>query len=265
MAAISGKNSISPFDRLHMAIAGSKAYRDAIRQSSPSLPEWLTPASVINIGDLQTFADEVKVVAGQTIVDLGCGGGGPSLWIAERTGASLIGVDASHAAVTIAAALARSRGMTDRVHFVLGEIGATGLPDHCADSVISLDALMFVDPRAAVLEIRRLLRPGARIIVRTVESLVEPFMPTLVRDYRPIFEDVGFTILRHEEAVDYRDRSLAFFREIERRSDELYAELGTAADVLIDEARESLERGKKSPRVRTIFLMAKSYERPHQP
>ena len=125
MAAIGGINSDSPFDRLHMAIAGSKPYRDAIRQSSPGLPEWLTPASVINIGDLQSFADEVKVVADQTIVDLGCGGGGPSLWVAEETGASLIGVDASNAAVTIAAALAKSRGMTYRAHFVLGQIEAT--------------------------------------------------------------------------------------------------------------------------------------------
>jgi ubiquinone/menaquinone biosynthesis C-methylase UbiE len=256
MAAIGGKDPISPFDRLHMAIAGSEAYRDAIRESSPDLPDWLTPASVINFGDLRTFEDEVKAVAGQTIVDLGCGGGGPGLWVAERAGASLIGVDASRAAVGVAAALAKSRGMTDRARFVLGDLGATGLPDECADGVVSLDALMFVEPRGAALEIRRLLKPGGRLVARVVESLVDPFTPTLVRDYRPIFEEVGFTIVRHEEAADYQARSLSFFRAIDQRADALYTELGSAADVLIDEARDSLEKSTRSSRVRTMFLTA---------
>jgi ubiquinone/menaquinone biosynthesis C-methylase UbiE len=256
MAALEGNDSISPFDRLHMAIFESEAYRDAIRESSPELPEWLTPASVIDICDLQTFADEVNIGAGHTIIDLGCGGGGPGLWVAEQTGASLIGVDASSAAVGIASALAASRNIANRSRFIIADFCATGLPDKYADAIMSLDALMFANARGAALEIQRIMKPGARVVVRSVESLVAPFTPTLVRDYRPIFEEVGFTILRYEEAPDYRDRSLAFFNAIARRSDELYAELGSAADILIDEARDSIEKSKNSPRVRTIFLTA---------
>jgi hypothetical protein len=32
-----------------MAMAGNVAYREAVRASSPDLPDWLTPASVIDI------------------------------------------------------------------------------------------------------------------------------------------------------------------------------------------------------------------------
>jgi ubiquinone/menaquinone biosynthesis C-methylase UbiE len=256
MAAGSGEDACSPFDRLHMAIAGSSAYYEAIRESSPDLPYWLTPASVIHTGDLRTFVDEVKVSAGQTIVDLGSGGGGPGLWVAEQTRTTLIGVDASHTAVMIAAALAQSRAMAERATFIRADLGATGLPGACADGVMSLDALMFVEPRGAALEIRRLLKPGARLVARAVESLVDPFTPTLVRDYRTMFKEVGFTILRYEEVADYHARSLSYFRAILKRAVAMYAEIGSLADILIDEARESLEKSKNSPRVRTIFLTA---------
>jgi ubiquinone/menaquinone biosynthesis C-methylase UbiE len=245
----------SPFDRLYAAIC-SEAYRQAIRASSPDLPEWLVPASVINVGDLRMFAADINVGVGQTVVDLGCGGGGPGLWVAEQTGASLIGVDSSRTAVTIAAALATSRGMTDRARFICGDLSATALPDECADGIVSLDALMFVEPLGAVHEMRRLTKRGARVVIRAVESLVEPFTPTIVRDYRPIFEEAGFKILRHEEAAGYRARSIAYFRAIEAQSAAMGAEIGPAANVLIDDARESLEKSKITPRVRTIFLTA---------
>jgi ubiquinone/menaquinone biosynthesis C-methylase UbiE len=255
MDVVGGDCAFSPFDSLHTAI-GSEAYRQAIRASGSDLPDWVVPASVLNIDDLRIFAANCRVGASQSIVDLGCGGGGPSLWIAEQTGASLIGVDASSTAVTMAVALAQSRGMTDRARFVHGDLTATALPAACADGIMSLDALMFVDPRSAVREIRRLLKRGARVVVRAVESLVEPFTPTLVRDYGPLFEEAGFTVLRHEEVTNYRARSLAYFRAIEARAAAMYAEIGSAANILIDEARESLEKSEVPPRVRTIFLTA---------
>jgi ubiquinone/menaquinone biosynthesis C-methylase UbiE len=251
-----GKDADSPFDRLHTAIANSSAYREALRASCPSLPDWLTPASVLSEADLRTIAADLEVLDGQTIIDLGCGAGGPGLWVAEKTGASLVGVDGSAAAVAIAGALAESRGMSHRASFRVADFAATGLPDECADGVMCLDALMFVDPRLAALEIRRLTKRGARIVARSVESLVDPFTSTLVRDYRPIFEAAGFTILRYEEVADYRDRSLMYFRAIEERAEAMYAEIGSAADILINEARDSLEKAQKSPRVRTVFLVA---------
>jgi ubiquinone/menaquinone biosynthesis C-methylase UbiE len=214
------------------------------------------PASVINVGDLETFAAEIRVVAGQTIVDLGCGGGGPGLWVAQQTGASLIGVDASSAAVATATALAQRRGMEGRTRFICADFGATGLPDDCADGIMSLDALMFVDPRGAALEMRRLMKRGARLVVRAVESLVDPFTPTLVRDYRPVFEDAGFAMLRHEEVADYRARSLSYFQAIAERAAAMRAEIGPAADILIEEALDSIEKGKKAPRARTVCFTA---------
>ena len=36
----------------------------------------------------------------------------------------------------------------------------------------------------------------------------------------------------------------------------MYDEIGSAAGILINEARDSLEKAQKSPRVRTVYLVA---------
>jgi SAM-dependent methyltransferase len=240
-----------------MAITGNAAFREAIRASSPDLPDWLTPASVIDIGDLKYIAAAMDVRPGDTIVDLGCGGGGPGLWIAERSGASLVGVDASAIAIRSAEALAESRSMASRARFQRADLSATGLPDECAGGIMCLDVLMFVEPRSAVREIGRLIRRGGIVVARAVESLVEPFMPTLVRDYRPIFEEARFTIVHREEVADFSDRSLTYFQAIADRADAMRAEIGAAADILIGMAADSLARAKKPPRVRTVYVVAR--------
>ncbi|MBC5798531.1 MAG: class I SAM-dependent methyltransferase [Candidatus Eremiobacteraeota bacterium] len=192
------------FDRLHEAISASQAYCAAMHACSPTLPPWLHPASVVDRSDLERFAAEMHVGADETFVDFGCGNGAAGLWIAERTGASLIGVDVSRAAIAAAKTIARRRRLSSRSRFIVADAAATGLPGGNADALMSLDVLMFMEPRAAVREMRRLLKPQGIAVMRTVESLAEPFLPTLVRDYRPIFRDEQFTIVHDEHLPDHR-------------------------------------------------------------
>ena len=50
------------------------------------------PLSYITLTALQRIAHELAVVAGGTIVNLGCGSGGPGLWVARATGVVLVGI-----------------------------------------------------------------------------------------------------------------------------------------------------------------------------
>jgi cyclopropane fatty-acyl-phospholipid synthase-like methyltransferase len=55
-------------------------------------PAGLDPYSAVSMSELERIVDEVGVGHGETMVDIGCGRGGPSLWVAMATGAGLIGI-----------------------------------------------------------------------------------------------------------------------------------------------------------------------------
>ncbi len=150
---------------------------------------------------------------------------------------SLIGIDFSDAAVKAAISLAEYRNMTSRAQFVAADAVATGIRSGPIAGIMSVDALMFIDPERVAEEIARLLKPGGVLAATAVESLVDPFMPTLVRDYRPIFETAGFRIRLHEELTGHDDQQLALYRALCERDVALRAEIGEAAEALLGEAR----------------------------
>src|SRR6266446_7334069 len=53
----------------------------------------------ITRSELRDMVAALRVGPGQTIVDLGCGRGGPGQWISCATGAELVGIDFSAAAL----------------------------------------------------------------------------------------------------------------------------------------------------------------------
>ncbi len=244
------------FDRIFAALATSQVYREAMHAADPELPDWLAPYSTVTFKDLTRIASLLKVGPGDTFVDLACGLGGPGIWVTEHTGAALVGVDFSAAAVKAAQTLAQQRGLTTRARFVVAQAVATGLESASVNGVMSIDALMFIHP-CAVHEIARILKPNGTAVVRAAETLVDPFLPTLVRDYRPIFEAAGFTVEVREEVADFEASSLGVYRAWLERADELRREIGPPAEELITEALEGLEKAKRPPRVREVLLVAR--------
>ena len=154
------------FDKAFSAEAASPGVRRVWELAEPALPPQIEPFSFISVSLLRHVAQALALRPGQTLIDLGCGRGGPGLWLARETGASLVGVDFSPVAVDQATPRAALFGLASRARFAVGELTHTGLPKASADAAVSVDAFHFAaDPAAAAAEARRIIRPGRRLVL----------------------------------------------------------------------------------------------------
>ena len=81
----------------------SESLRDILREVYGSdYPEEANPDSFVTLTDLRTVVRNLNVGPGKTFIDLGCGKGGPGLWIARETGANYVGIDFSENAIKYA-------------------------------------------------------------------------------------------------------------------------------------------------------------------
>lgn len=104
-----------------------------------------------------------SAIAGQRVLDLGCGEGGHVLAMAERGAAHVTGVDVEHF-FTLAEEESRRRG-DDRVTFIQAD--SATLPDSAFDVVLSHDSFEhFEQPEAMLADMVRLTRPGGRILIK---------------------------------------------------------------------------------------------------
>jgi ubiquinone/menaquinone biosynthesis C-methylase UbiE len=191
-------------------------------------PAGLDPFSLVSRSELERFASEVCVGEGGTIADLGCGRGGPGLWVAMATGARLVGVDIAENVLDAARARARSMNLGARAEFRRGSFDDTGLADGSVDAVMSVDALLFaVDKSAAAVELRRLLPAGGRLVFTSWDYHRQPAeRPPQVDDHRPLLGAAGFQVLVYEETTDWRNRIVETTAGLMDSVDQLAAESG---------------------------------------
>jgi len=146
-------------------------------------------------GDWSVPERELRVlpdVAGKDVLDLGCGTGYFSAWLA-RLGARPVGLDATPAQLEMARRMQRKFGL----EFPLIEASAEDvpLPDASLDLVLSeYGASIWADPYRWVPEAARLLRPGGHLVFLVNASLLmlcmpdeETIRPAATRLLRPYF------------------------------------------------------------------------------
>ena len=124
---------------------------------------------------------------GETVVDLGCGGGLDVFLAAKRVGSAgrAIGIDMTPEMLDLAcrnAAKADNGKPMANVEFHQATIDKLPLPDASVDCVISNCVInLAVDKRAVFREIVRVLRPGGRLAVSDI-ALKKPLPPELGDD-----------------------------------------------------------------------------------
>lgn len=201
------------------------------------------PRSYVTLTELRAIARDLDVGPGRTIVDLGCGQGGPSLWVARETGADVVGVDLSSVGIKRAEERAVGFGLGDRARFQVGDITASGLPDASFDGAMSVDVLWAVpDKLAALKEAARILKPGARLAFTNWDRDRTPpgYLPPLA-DHRPLLEQAGFAVETYQVQPDAETKRRAVYEAIVAAEQDLVQEMGEeAASRLMFEAKGTL-------------------------
>lgn len=117
------------------------------------------------VRELVNFAD---VPHGAKVLDVGCGIGGPALYLAGPHGCTVKGVTLSADQAKRANEKAREAGLGDRAVFVQQDAMSNTFPDESFDVVWAVEVLMHIPDRASFFaEMFRLLKPGGRLAIAT--------------------------------------------------------------------------------------------------
>jgi SAM-dependent methyltransferase len=141
-------------------------------------------------------------VAGRDVIDLGTGTGVTAIAMAQRGAESVVGVDITPRMLAEASRRAAAAGVG--VRWVEADLADVPLPGGSADLVVSTFGLIFAtEPRKAVDEARRLVRPGGQVVftswspadlfgaIRQVMAAYFPDAPTPWHESEDAIRDVA--------------------------------------------------------------------------
>ena len=169
--------------------------------------------------------------AGETVLDLGSGGGIDVLLSAQRVGATgkVYGLDMTDEMLALARENQRKAGVTN-VEWLRGQIENIPLPANTVDVIISNCVVNLSTDKDAVLrEAYRVLRPGGRVAISDVVMRdAEPGEPEIPAALRHDVELWTGCIAGALEAREYREKlAAAGFDEVEMQEVHRYS----AADI----------------------------------
>ncbi|HXA04013.1 MAG TPA: class I SAM-dependent methyltransferase [Bryobacteraceae bacterium] len=223
----------------------NKIWRDAYEDD---YPEDADPFGFATVSDLESISAELHLKKYSRLLDVGCGRGGPGLWVARKTHSLLTGLDILAEAIEQANSLKVRMGMADAATFGIGSFADTGLPSCSQQAVMSVDAFwMVLDKTAALREMARIIEPGGSLVMTT-------WVPRRA-ELEAMLITAGFRLLSCQETPRWKERQMAVYRGILRHRDELERQVGpVSTGILVAEAKEAAARLGGSPRCLVVAV-----------
>jgi len=112
------------------------------------------------------YATAAEMFEGKTVLDVGCGAAGKSVYYASLGAEKVVGLDVLEQYREEAVKLADEKGFGDRFEFVCADAANTGFSDGAFDTVIMNDAVEHVArPAETLRECLRMLKPGGKLFL----------------------------------------------------------------------------------------------------
>lgn len=206
-----------------------KAWSDAFGEQYPA---GLQHYGYLTNHDLSVFSSKLQLPQGASLLDIGCGKGGPGLKLAEQLSLRLTGVDVVEEAIIQAEAFKQSFSLSFPATFKTGHFYEIPLEDASMDAVICIDSLWAApDKLQAMREIRRVMKLGAKFIFTYWDlHAVDPV---------PYFEQTGMRFISRGDTPDWKVYQQKVYEGILAHEQELVGEMGARANMLLFEAKAS--------------------------
>jgi SAM-dependent methyltransferase len=117
--------------------------------------------------EYRRFFKLLSLRAGEHVLDVGCGSGGPALFLARETGCRVTGVDISEPGLEAGKSLARQSGMQDTITFHRADVcDPLEFAGHSFDAIVCMDVLCHLRDRGSIFkDWHRVLRSDGRVLV----------------------------------------------------------------------------------------------------
>ncbi len=159
------EQSYAQFDSPLMRTLRQEAYGEDIGQHS-----WVS-------GDeLRADIRRLGISAASRVLDLGCGPGGPLVFLIGACACAGTGIDVSETAIIAARSRAAAAGLESKLTLLQADLNQSlPLSDGSFDVVISLDVILHAADRLAVFrEVARVLKAGGRFLFTDAGVLAGP-------------------------------------------------------------------------------------------
>ena len=169
------------------------------------------------VDEYDRFLSWLKLRSEHHVLEVASGSGGPALYVANRVGCGVTGIDANEAGVATATKSAADSNQADRVTFIVANADSL-LPfdDDSFDAILCIDSMNHFPDRLKVFqEWHRVLRPGRRAVFTDPVVVTGPvtndelalrssiglflFVPPGVNEQ--LIEATGFRLVRQEDVT----------------------------------------------------------------
>ncbi len=155
------------------AVSPDEYDEDYYREWCAGYDEWVSSSGKVVAGIYPGFLHRAGLRAGDVVIDMGTGRGELPVTAVEMGASRAYGVEYSPAAVSMAQQTLAAHDVGDRAEIILCDARSVPLPDAIADLVCFVDVVEHLTPdelHAALVEARRMLKPGGRVVAHTMPN-----------------------------------------------------------------------------------------------
>ncbi len=189
---------------------------------------WQFEKGADTIKNYMGCASKEEMFEGKTVLDIGCGAGGKSLYYITLGAKHVYGVDVVASYKEESEALAKTLNLSDQFTFIHADAKNLPYPDNSFDTIIMNDAMEHVgEPEAVLKEVLRVLTKGGRVYINfppynhpfgahLSDAINIPWVhlffseKTLIRDYKELVKNlpdgesrINFRISKDEKGKEY--------------------------------------------------------------